>query len=165
MPIVVDPNVFPVNIVNILKPRFQALSTDLFVTSRPLRDSDPPQSIGVTATLWNPVEDSYEMKGLGLGLHEPTLQRYVTTVQVLAKNMDEEVGISEHSTISKLVRTMLYRDEPLRVSLGSLVWTNGTVTERAQRWGITNQRFVSNEIGGVWLFVSSLEFWLETETV
>jgi hypothetical protein len=79
--------------------------------------------------------------------------------------MDEETGISEHATLSKMVRGMLYRDETLRVQLATLVWTDGLTTERAKRWGVVNQRFISNEIGGVWLYLSILEFWLETETV
>lgn len=165
MAIVADEAVFPNNIISVIKDRIQTLDEDLYVTSRPLRDSDPPQSVGVLGTIWNPQEDSYEMKNLGLGLHEPTLQRYVITVQAFVKNMEEEVGVAEHATLSKFVRAMLYRDETLRLQLSSLVWTNGLYTERAKRWGINNQRFVSNEIGGVWLYVSSLEFWLETETV
>lgn len=163
--IAADPTVFPNNVVSASKTRVQTFDADLFVTSRPLRDSDPPQSVGVFASLWNPEEDSLEMKGLPVGRQEPTLQRYRVTIQALTKNMDEETGIFEHATLSKMVRGMLYRDEALRVQLATLVWTDGLTTERAKRWGVVNQRFISNEIGGVWLYLSILEFWLETETV
>ena len=165
MTITADPTVFPNNIISSLKPRIQAFDSDLYVTSRPLRDSDPFQSIGVFASLWGPEQDSLEIIGAPLGRQEPTLQRYRVTIQVLVKNMDEEIGISEHATLSKMVRGMLYRDETLRVQLATLVWTDGLTTERAKRWGVVSQRFISNEIGGVWLYLSILEFWLETETV
>jgi hypothetical protein len=163
--ITADPTAFPSNIVSAIKTRAQTLDADLYVVRRPLRDSDPPQSIGVAASLWNPEDDSLEMKGVPIGRQEPTLQRYRITIQSFVKNMDEEAGISEHATLSKMVRGMLYRDETLRIQLASLVWTDGVTTERSKRWGVINQRFVSNEIRGVWLFLSVLEFWLETETV
>lgn len=160
-----DPNVFPNNVVALVKARIDLLDADLFVIGRPLRDSDLPQSVGVYAIMWQPREDSYEMKGGPTGRSEPTLQRYLIVVQAFVKDMDQEVGISTHAVLSKLIRTTLYRDEALRVALGSLSWTNGSCTERTTRWGISQQRYVSNEIRGEWLFLSSLEFWLETETV
>lgn len=163
--ITADPTVFPSNIVSKIKQRVQTFDADLYVTGRPLRDSDPPQAVGVVASLWSPEEDSLEIKGVPIGRQEPTLQRYRVTLQSFVKNMDEEAGISEHATLSKMIRGMLYRDETLRLQLASLVWTDGVTTERSKRWGVINQRFVSNEISGVWLFLSVLEFWLETETV
>lgn len=160
-----DDTVFPNNAVTLVKARMQLLDADLFVIGRPLRDSDLPQSIGVYPIMWQPREDSYEMRGGPVGRSEPTLQRYLIVVQAFVKNMNQEEGISTHAVLSKLVRTVLYRDEPLRVALGSLSWTNGSCIERTQRWGISQQRYVSNEIRGEWLYLSSLEFWLETETV
>lgn len=163
--IVADDNVFPNNVVSLVAARMQLLDAELFVTRRPLRDSDQPQSVGVFAVLWTPQEDSYEMKGSPIGRHEPTLQRYLVTVQAFVKNMDQELGISTHAVLSKLIRTTLYRDEALRLALASLTWSTGSLTERTKRWGLTQQRYVSNEIRGEWLYLSNLEFWLETETV
>lgn len=164
MTIAADPNVFPNNIVQKLKARAQALDANLYVAGRPLRNSDPTQSIGITSSMWTPDLESLEMMGLPVGNQQPTLSRYITNIQAFVKNMDEEVGISEHATLSNMLRTMLYSDSTLRVQLGSLVWTNGVKSERAQRWGILSQRFVSNEVRGEWLYLSNLEFWLETET-
>jgi hypothetical protein len=43
------------------------------------------------------------------------------------------------------------------------VQLNG-VGERTLKWGVTAQRFLSNEIGdNEWLFLSTVEFWLDTE--
>lgn len=164
MTVVADPNVFPNNIVQKIISRVPSIDSDLFVIARPLRNSDPPQSVGVVSSLWTPDTESLEMKGAPLGQQQPTISRYITVVQAFVKNMNQEAGISEHATLSNMLRRMLYSDSTLRVQLGSLVWTDGVKSERAQRWGILNQRFVSNEISGEWLYLSNLEFWLETET-
>lgn len=157
--------VFPNNVVNLLATRFELFDPDLFVTKRPLRHIDPEQSIGVFGALWSPDDDSYEMKGAPIGRSEPTLQSYIITIQAYVKDMDEERGHSAHSVLSKTIRTMLYRDEPLRVGLIGLSSSMFGSVERLQRWKVRNQRFNSNELQGDWLFLSTLEFWLETETV
>lgn len=157
-------SVFPNNAVFHISTRLQSLDSDLFVARRPLRSSDPVQSIGVYAISWQPNEESYEMKGALPSIHEPTLQRYLIGIQAFVKDMDEENGLIVHAVLSKLVRTMLYRDEPLRVLLRSLSVLLTGSTERTQRFGISSQRFVGNEIGGAFLYLSTLELWLETET-
>lgn len=157
--------VFPNNAVNLIQTRAQALDTDLFVVRRPLRESDNLQSVGVFGSQWNPDDNSFEMKGVPSGRHEPTLSHYLITVQAFVKDMDEERGLAVHSVLSKMVRSMLYRDNTLRVGLLALsVVMNGS-TERAKRFGVNRQNFVSNELNGSWLYLSTLEFWLETETV
>jgi hypothetical protein len=156
--------VFPSNVVSLIKARTKLLDGDLHVYGRPLRNSDPIQSVGITAAQWLPDEESYEMRGGPEGRHEPTLQSYLVTVQALIKDGDEERGLDTHAVLSKMIRSMLYRDEPLRVALLSLSVQMGGSTERATRFGIRQQRFFSNEISGSWLYLSNLEFWLETET-
>lgn len=153
---------FPNNIVDLIATRSELLDTDLFVTKRPLRNTDPNQSIGVTAAQWVPNEDSKEMLGAAFAV-QPTLSRYVVTIQALIKDMDEVVGLNVHSVLSRMVRSMLYTDNPLRVALSQLTSTLNGATERSQRWGVSQQRFFVNEISGQWLYLSTLEFWLETE--
>jgi len=157
---------FPNNVVDLVAARSQLLDSDLFVIRRPLRDSDPNESIGVFGVQWTPEEDSYEMRGAPSGASEPTLQRYLITVQGFVKDMDEEAGLARHSVLSKMIRSMLYRDEPLRVGLATLspVQMNGS-TESLKRWGVRQVRYFSNELNSVWLYLSNLEFWLETETI
>ena len=158
--------VFPNNVVNLVAVRFGLLDSDLFITRRPLRHTDAEQAIGVFGSTWSPNAESYEMKGASSpGPSEPTLQNYIITVQAYVKDMDEERGHSAHSVLSKTIRTMLYRDEPLRVGLGALSSSMFGSVERLQRWQVRNQRFNSNELQGDWLFLSTLELWLETETV
>lgn len=157
--------VFPNNAVLLIKQRAQVLDSDLFVVGRPLRETDNIQSIGVFGNQWNPDEDSFEMRGVPSGRHEPTISSYLITVQAFVKDMDEERGLATHSVLSKMVRSMLYRDNTLRVGLLALsVVMNGS-TERTKRFGVLRQNYVSNELRGSWLYLSTLEYWLETETV
>lgn len=163
----ITPNeaVFPNNIVKLVAEHSQLIDPDLAVLKRPLRNTDPNQSVGVSASLWTPDDDSQEMRGGPYGPSEPTLSTYRISVQSFIKDMDEVRGLNAHSVLSKLVRNMLYRDHALRVGLASLSTSVSEVTERAQRWGIATQRYFSNELDGSWLYLSTLEFWLETETI
>lgn len=153
--------VFPNNVLVLTTPFLQAIDSDLHVVRRPLRPTDSVQSIGIFGSLWNPDEGSHEMRGLHPG--EPTLQTYTIGIQALVKDGDEERGLSAHSVLSMRVRSVLYRSEALRVGLGALYVTVGGVTERARRWGVRNQRYLNNEIRGQFLYLSTLEFTLETE--
>lgn len=157
--------VFPNNIVSLLKTRIELIDADLRVFRRPLRNSDPSQSVGITAAQWTPEEDSYELRGAPPGIHEPSLSSYLIGVQAFVKDMDEERGLAKHAILSKMIRSTLYRDDPLRVGLRALSVTMNGSTERAQRFGVRTQRYFSNEINGDFLYLSTLEFWLETETV
>lgn len=164
----IDPDepVFPNNIISLIATRADYIDPpDLRIFKRPLRNSDPSQSFGVFAAQWNPNEDSYEMRGApSPGPNEPTLQRYLIAIQAFVKDFNEDRGLRKHSVLSKYVRAMLYRDDPLRIGLAALsVEMSGSV-ESSKRWGIRTQRFLSNEIEGNFLFLSTLEFWLETET-
>jgi hypothetical protein len=155
---------FPYNVVNLILEHAQLLDEDLFVTNRPLRESDPNQSIGVFGMQWMPDEETFEMRGLPAGISEPTISRYVISLQACIKDMDEARGAEVHATLAKMIRTMLYRDEALRVALRQLSVTMSESVERTQRFGVQTQRYLSNELEGAWLYLSTLEFWLETET-
>ena len=162
--------VFPNNIIEILQTRIAGLDESLTNSTfrRPLRESDPNTAAGVFAATWEPNEDSMEMRGLGSSNPapaEPTISTYIIGVQAFVKDFDEERGLARHSVLSKMIRSMLYRDAPLRVGLSTLSVTMNDSVERAQRWGIRAQRYLSNEIDGNFLYLSTLEFWLDTETV
>lgn len=168
MSITADTPVFPNNVVDIVKTRVEMLDSDLHVFRRPLRDTDPNQSVGIFATQWVPDEESHEMSGEVLGggsFHDPSIDRYACAVQAFVKHMDEETGLATHSVLSEMLRTMLYRDNALRVGLSSLTTTLDEVRKRTTRWGITQQRYFSNELTGSFVYLSTLEFWLETETI
>jgi hypothetical protein len=155
---------FPYNAVNVMATRFATIDSDLVILKRPLRASDPVQTIGVSAAQWLPDEESFEMRGLPAAIHEPTLSSYLITIQVFVKDTDEERGAAVHATLAKHVRTMLYRDTALIVGLRQLSATVSGSTESTGRFGIRTQRYLSNELSGSWLYLSNIEFWLETET-
>lgn len=162
--ITADATHFPYNAVSLILEGVERLDEDLFVTNRPLRESDPNQSVGVFGMQWMPDEESFEMRGLAGGISEPTLSRYIISLQACIKDMDEVRGAQTHATLAKMIRTMLYRDEALRVALRQLSVTMSGSVERTQRFGVQTQRYLSNELQGAWLYLSTLEFWLETET-
>lgn len=157
--------VFPNNAVALIKTAMQTIDVDLRIYGRPLRSSDPAQSVGVFPQLWQPDEGSHEMRGGPAGPSEPTLSQYQIAIQGFIKDLAEERGLASHSVLSKLIRTTLYRDTSLMVALRALTVTMNGSTERTQRYGVKSARYLSNEINGNFLYLSTLEFFLETETV
>lgn len=95
---------------------------------------------------------------------EPTLQRYDFVIQALVKHTDQVEGTAIISALSSMIRRMLYRDAALTVALTSLSSSALGSIERTQRWGVGSQRYLTNEISGNWVFVSTSEFWVETES-
>ena len=154
------PVVFPNNAVNVVWTHAKLIDDDLYVVRRPLRETDPRQSVGIFASQWVPDQESFEMGSDG---HEPTLGSYLISVQTFVLDFDEERGLATSSVLSTLVRTMLHRNAALRVALRSLSVVLEGSTETARRFSVRTQRFHSNEINGDFLYVSTLEFWLETE--
>ncbi len=154
---------FPGNVVNLIQPRIESIDSELYVVRRILRETDPQASVGIVATQWQPDEDSIEIRGHNTPV-EPTLSTYLIAVQAFIKDFNEERGLAKHTVLSKLIRSVLYRDAALRVGLSALSVSMNDSVERTQRWGIRTQRFLANEIDGDFLYLSTLEFWLETET-
>lgn len=166
----IDPTieVFPNNVCSLLVARIKTIDPDLRIFQRALRDSDGTQSVGVYPITWTPDETSFEMNGqppTTQAAGEPTLQRYIIGVQAFVQDSNEEQGIRVHSILAKQIRSLLYRDPILAVGLSTLsVVMNGS-TERIQRRGIQVQRFLANDVQGVFMFLSSCEYYVETETV
>lgn len=154
--------VFPNNIVSTVADHIPLLDADITVVKRPLRRTDPSQSVGVFGTLWAPDPESFEMGSIG-GVHEATVQTYLVSVQAFVTDFDEERGLATSSVLSTMVRTMLSRNADLRVALRALSVIMEGSAERTRRFEVRTQRFNSNEIDGNYLYLSTLEFWLETE--
>lgn len=159
--------VFPNNVCSLIVARLNTIDSDVPVLQRPLRDSDGTQVIGVFPIVWTPDESSYEMTGAQLqtAAAQPTIQRYVIGVQAFVKDTDEAKGIKVHSILAKRVRSMLYRDAQLAVGLNVLAVSMDGTTERIQQRGIQVQRFLANDVGGIFMFLSSAEYFVQTETV
>lgn len=156
-------NTFPNNVVVCLSIALPSIAEDLRLFKRPLRPTDANYAIGIYGTLWQPDEESYEM-GHGAP-SEATLNKYQIGIQTLVKDGDVERGLAISGVLSNRIRAVLYRDQPLRVALGSLYVQDGAFRESMRRWGVRNQRFMSNDIEGAFVTISVLDMWIETETV
>lgn len=159
--------VFPNNFVEVLAIVLPGIDEETTVQKRPLRPTDPNYSLGIYATLWQPNEDSYEIGHLGglidAGPNEATLSTYQIGIQVLVKDSDSSRALAVSSLLNRRVRSVLYRNDALRLALAGLYTTEGSVTERLKRWGIRSQRYLSNDIEGKFVFVSVLDMFIETE--
>jgi hypothetical protein len=159
-------SVFPHNVVDLVAIPLNAIDSDITCYKRPLRNSDPRQSIGIHSQLWSPDQSSLEILGADSPAPQlPTLQTYTYGIQSFVKDSDEARGLAIHSTLSTHVRGVLYMHVPLRVALGQLKveYENGQV-EALKRWGVRTARYFSGEIDSINLYLSTLEFWVETET-
>jgi hypothetical protein len=162
---VIDPDleaVFPNNVVTCLSVVLPGVDPDATIYNRPLRGTDPSYAIGVYGTLWTPNDNSYEMDPQMAP--EPTLQEYQIGIQTLIKDGDPIRALRTGSILNKRVRGVLYRNGPLRVALGQLKVYDGTYTESFTRCGIRTQRYMSNDLEGAFVFISVIDFWIETET-
>lgn len=166
-----DPDVivcFPNNVVDMLATQLKNIEMPLptnvenrvRVHKRPIRETDYTQSISVIPSLWVPDEDSFEMAG---DKNEPTIQRYTIAIEALVVDMDEERGLATHALLSSLVRLMLYRNPAIRVGLPMLEVDLSGYREKLARWGISQQRFANNQIGKNFVFLSTVDFWFETD--
>lgn len=162
--IVVDNNAaqFPWNAVILISDRLSLVDPDVQCFRRRLYNTDPVQTFGVSPASWIPVEESLEMRGADLA-QEPTIQRYGLVVQAMCKDTDEERGIAVHSKMSKIARSVVLGDIPLRDSLRALYADLYGVRERTLRWSIRSQRFLSEELKGQFTYLSTIEVQLETE--
>lgn len=151
---------FPENVVNEIHDEVVLLDPEFTALKRPLRPSDPNKSVGVYGLDWEPSE--HEIGGPA----DPSLARYSIGIQSMVKHATEEDGQALHTNIAHRVRTMLYRSVDLRLRLGQTkVLFDGGIVERVTRWGVSTQRFRSNEIQGQFVYVSVTNFWVDTETV
>ena len=165
---------FPNNIVVTLKeyletiappvPNVDPLLADpgIPVFARPLSKNDPNQCIGVSAGMWTPEEDSYEMNG-PLSHQGPTISRYIVGVQTYIKHTDEMTGLATSATLSGAVRNKIMLTSAGAHPLIGLTSTEFGYRETVKKVRILSQRFVGNEIQGQFLYLSNLEVVVETE--
>lgn len=158
---------FPNNVIALIRTRLLQTvdpeETDptkkIPVYLRPLRSSDSVQCIGIFPTWWLPDEDSFE-----IGKSGPTVQRYPFVIQTLVKDAEEERATAAHGIMSKLVRSTLYNDSPLHVGLAALYVDMFGTREKFQKLNIQNQRYLNNEVSGSFIYMSTLNVYVETET-
>ncbi len=154
---------FPWNAVELMALRLSLIDPEVKCFKRRLYSTDPAQAFGVSPATWSPAPDSLEMRGDAAS--EPTIQRYGLVIQAMCKHTKEEEGVAIHSKMSKVVRSILLTDIPLRDSLRGLSTNLYGMRERTLRWSIVSQRFLSEELKGQFTYLSTIEVQLETENV
>lgn len=157
---------FPSNAIQLIVLRMKQKWPNTGIVPRPLRHTDKTQSIGVFPVDWSPDEESYEFKAPGspvTALSFPTVNTYRVGIQAFVKDMDSEKGIRTHANMSKAIRSLLYFDTPLALGLRQLSVVMDGLTETIQRQMIPRAKYISNEIDGTFLFLSTLQYSIETE--
>ena len=158
--ITADDHLFPNNVCNVLLAALQDLDADLTVLQRPLRLTDPAQSVSVYGAYWSPDSQSWET---GHGMPgEPTISRYTITIQGLIRDMDVERGLQVHAALSAKIRAMLVRNTDVKGALGALTATLEGATERLTRWKVSNQDLMQTQVKSGWAFLSVTHIVVET---
>src|SRR5689334_19734686 len=109
--------VFPQNFIECLAIVLPSIDPEpdpakkLQIFRRPLRPTDSNQCIGIYGTMWQPDENSYEIGHVPP--QEATLNTYQVGIQTLVKDGDTQRGLAVSSILTKRVRSVVYRNEPL----------------------------------------------------
>jgi hypothetical protein len=149
---------FPNNVVLEMKQIWDLEPGVEGVFMRPLRPMDPNVCLSIVPLRWEPIADEIGSNA------DPVIGRYHYAVQVMIKHGEQEVGLAVHAVLSKRIRSMFYRSNAVRIALGHLRVDRDGIIERTGKWGVSSQRFMSNEMRGSFVYLSTMEFWLETET-
>jgi hypothetical protein len=152
-------NMFPMNFVDEIAVSLdEFLDDEVVVIKRPLRSVDPNRCVGIFPVSALPIEGS-EM----IGQVEPTLQRYNVRIQLLVKHARDEDGRRLYAVDSTAMKTILYRDLGLHTRLATLQMEIMGTVERYKQFQVRSQRFLNNELGSqfVYLSVTDLEFQTE----
>ena len=157
-------SVFPNNVIEALVSHVEAIDPKVRCLRRRLVVSDASYSVGITVSSVVPDAETFEMVGMSSGHHDATIRRYEFSVQALVKDAKETRGMYSHALLSQLVWVTLARNPNLDVVLGELRSTILGTTETTSRWGISRQQFFSNELQGSFVYLTVLDFWLETQT-
>lgn len=148
---------FPVCIVEVLAEFLENVPGVDTVMQRPLWPTDPHASVGVSAADWSPVD-------MQIGQYDPAIAAYSVTIETLVNVSNEVEGRNMTAEMAKSIRTMLYRDANLRVRLAQTQEVANGVREHVSHWKIRAQRFASNKVRSSFLYVSTTDLIVETET-
>lgn len=170
---------FPYNLVDIIVQALQEIDphTDpngfdnggrdgIRIYKRRLRETDATESLGVFPTVWDPAEDSVEMRGDAVP--RSTVQRYPINVQSYVESMDEDHGIAMHSYLASLIRDVLHESEVLEALLPTIRVRLLNKTESVLRYGVTSQSLIGGQMesgrrAGYFGYLSTTEFYVDTQ--
>lgn len=136
----------------------------LRVERRRLLDSDASETVGVFPTVWDPDDNSVEMRGLPVPI--ATVQRYPILIQSWVVEGDEMVAIRTHSYLSTRIRLELQTNADLFMALRTPAMTvelPGGMKESVLRWGVEAQSHLSARRESAFGYLSTTEFWVDTQ--
>jgi hypothetical protein len=128
------------------------------VYMRPLRFTDTNPAIGVYAENWDPDETT-----MMIGQAEPAASRYNLTIQTMVKGLDEEQARNVHRAQNALMRTVLYRDDSLRLRLLGVSEESEGAVERTTKLGTTGQKFLNSQLQSSFVFMTTTSLYVESE--
>lgn len=128
---------------------------------RPLNNGDSDGSIGLYPVVWNPDEDSTEMRGRVPML--PTMQRYPIVIDSLVTDPDEWSGIRAHSYFAQLIRHELFNSEHLEAVLPGMSTTLRGSVEMCSRYGVESQTYMHTSTDSMFTFMARTTFFVDTQ--
>lgn len=150
---------FPMNIIEELVTSYETFMPDHSIIERPLRYTDPAQSVGIFI-----VDQTPERQTLQIGQREPVVNTYSCCIQNMVKATDEVHGRKLFGLDAKTVRVILYRDTNLLVRLSALVEDFMGSRERFTQIGLSRTRFLNNELSrGQFVWLARSDIWIQTE--
>lgn len=161
---------FPYNVIEHVEIALQALAPHSSDTARdgvriyrrPLNNGDAGDSIGIYPVLWDPIEDSVEMRGRAAA--EPTRVTYPVEIESLVVDADEWAGIKAHSYLAALIRTRLHRSPYLQDTFTRNFAVNvGGAVERYQSHRVAGQTFMSSRSESMFSFLATTTLLVTTE--
>lgn len=161
---------FPYNVIEHVEVALQALAPHSSDTARdgvriyrrPLNNGDDGDSIGIYPVLWDPIEDSVEMRGMAAA--EPTRSSYPIQIESLVIDADEWAGIRAHSYFAALIRHRLHRSPYLQSTFTrDFAVSIGSTVERYQTHRVSGQTFMSSKSESMFSFLATTTLLVTTE--
>jgi len=160
---------FPYNVIGVLRDSLQELAPHsdprlkdgLRIHLRPLNQGDSGDSIGIYPVLYDPLEESTEMRGRIAA--EPTRVNYPIEIEALVVDGDEWAGIRAHSLLAAMIRNEINRSEYLEANLPPLVTEIRGVRERYSGHRVSGQSFISTRPESMFSFMSVTTVIVTTE--
>lgn len=152
---------FPYNVVQVLEDFIWSIDSDITFFRRPLKKTDPTQSVGLI-----PARSYYKKDSQEVGRVEKTIKCYDIMVQTLIADTDAGRGLRIHSLFAKHIIELLARDGALRVGLRDLATTDTRgVKEALTQHEAGEQIFHTNRQDASFKFLSTTEFSIETQII
>lgn len=164
--------VFPGNVIEVIQVGLPMIYSGMIVLPRRLRVAETAgQLVGIYPMTQVADDTSTEMNNKRLiggdpnsKSSQPTLRTYVIGVQCMVKDSDETSGAFTLMALTNAVIGSLYNNALISVGLNTLSISDGTRIETIQKRGINRVRYLDGTIGQSFVYLSTIEYYVQTET-